>query len=165
MWVCNVATTTRILRLNSQKHSWNQGVKGQTEHNNAIFFFFFRKWALWILLSWYTKTPNSWRHHVHLSRYHNFFTLLFVSAFSFALIIILFIYFNFQSCRGNVEKMVFIASVSLSQNKSGPHTYFEVGWSLVVFSFIQRITTCGHLLKTIKVWMWNWLLKFQLEWV
>ena len=87
----------------------------------------------------------------YLSRYHNFFTLLSVSAFSFALIFILFfLNFNFHSCRGNVEKMVFIASVSLSQNKSGPHTYFEVGWSLVVFSFIRRITTYGHLLKTIK---------------
>ena len=35
MWVWNVATSMRILRQNSLKHSWNQeSVKDQNEHNN-----------------------------------------------------------------------------------------------------------------------------------
>ncbi len=51
--------------------------------------------------------------------------------------------------------------LTLSQIKVGSTMSFEMDW--VMFSFVRRITTCGHLFYIIKEWMRNWLLKCLFE--
>ena len=158
----------RIVWLNSQKYSRNLGVvKGQNEHNHENQLCPERSCVNFVVLVVINKRLNCSRHHVHLlasksdslwQRKVQGHKVPLPTQWIFKCTPLLFALFSFNFIHvGDCEQMGFENGfwLTLSQNKCGTHMSFEKGSHWVMMSSVRRITSCGHLLKTVKEWIRN----------